>query len=76
MLWCRITAGRPRSRHEFWAGYGLAPWRWEVAAVRGDVGVQQGRDACDILVEHLMAGGAKLVDDALDVPGVPDQHGV
>ena len=38
--------------------------------------MRQRRDAGQILVLHLVSGGTKLVDDAGDVDGVPDQHGI
>lgn len=48
----------------------------KVAAVGNDVGVCQGRDAGEVLVLHLVPGGAELVDDASNVDGIPDQYGI
>ena len=45
----------------------------EIAAVRGDVGIEQQRHVGEILTEHDMAGGAELADIAIDLHGVPDQ---
>ena len=46
------------------------------AAVWYDVGMRQWRGAGQILVLHLVSGGTELIDDAGDMDGVPDQHGI
>jgi hypothetical protein len=38
--------------------------------------MRQWRDAGQILVLHFVSGGTKLIDDAGDVDGVPNQHGI
>src|SRR5271165_4463261 len=55
---------------------GAPAGRLEVAAIGNDVGVGQWRDARQFLVCHVVPGGPELIDDAADMDGVPDQHGV
>ena len=57
-------------------GVGAPTGRLEVAAVWNDVGMRQWRGAGQILVLHLVSGGTELIDDASDMDGVPDQHGI
>jgi hypothetical protein len=40
------------------------------------VGVEQRRDAGKIVVEDGVPGGTELGDKAVNLHGVPDQHGV
>jgi hypothetical protein len=83
LIGCQFTwlafgmVGFSSSGHDGLGG-GLGPpvGRLEVAAVGNDVGMCQRRDAGQILVLHLVSGGTKLVDDAADVVGVPNQHGI
>src|SRR5271168_5192059 len=75
--WAFDMLGFSSSGHDgFGGGLGPPAGRLEVAAVGDDVGMRQRRDAGQVLVLHLVSGGTKLVDDAGDVDGVPDQHSI
>src|SRR5664279_3569438 len=83
LIGCQFTwlafgmLGSLSSGHDGFGGsLGPPARRLEIAAVGDDVGMCQRRDAGQILVLHRVSGGTKLVDDAGDVDGVPDQHGI
>src|SRR5271163_157662 len=68
---CGMRGSFGSSHHGFGRGLGAPAGRLEVASIGNDMGVRQRRHASQILIPHLVSGGAELVDDAGDVDNVP-----